>query len=77
MNEEDRQNLNFLLTIGDEALLHWFAQADPDDLKYALELLTRARTELAVRMMEVQETVDPDDYTAARAVLSRFVNDLK
>lgn len=77
MNEHDRQNLEFLLNVGKKELIRWFAQADADDISYALELLAIAQNELLVKTMEVQETVDPEDYTEARAVLSRFVNELK
>jgi len=45
MNQRDRANLEFLLSVG-PGLADWFAQASEDDIKYAQELLNIYEQEL-------------------------------
>jgi hypothetical protein len=63
MNDWDRDNLNFLLTISSETFEDWLLQADEDDVEYAIELLRAAKSELIVQQMEVLDTVQ-DTSTA-------------
>ncbi len=63
MNDWDRDNLNFLLTISSETFEDWLSQADEDDVEYAIELLRAAKSELIVQQMEVLDTVQ-DTSTA-------------
>lgn len=39
MNANDKENLKFLLSLGDESLRAWYNQASDDDIAYAGELL--------------------------------------
>lgn len=57
MNNWDRDNLNFLLTIDSETFEDWLDQADEDDIDYAIELLRAAKSELIVQQMEVLDGV--------------------
>jgi hypothetical protein len=57
MNDWDRDNLNFLLTIDSETFEDWLDQADEDDIDYAIELLRAAKSELIVQQMEVLDGV--------------------
>ena len=57
MNDWDRDNLNFLLTISSETFEDWLDQADEDDIDYAIELLRAAKSELIVEQMEIFDTV--------------------
>jgi hypothetical protein len=57
MNDWDRDNLNFLLTIDSETFEDWLQQADEDDIDYAIELLRAAKSELIVQQMEVLDGV--------------------
>lgn len=61
MNNWDRDNLNFLLTIDSETFEDWLQQADADDVDYAIELLRAAKSELIVEQMEVLDTVQDVD----------------
>jgi putative SOS response-associated peptidase YedK len=63
MNDWDRDNLNFLLTIDSETFEDWLQQADEDDIDYAIELLRAAKSELIVEQMEVLDMVQ-DTSTA-------------
>jgi hypothetical protein len=63
MNDWDKDNLNFLLTIDSETFEDWLEQADEDDIDYAIELLRAAKSELIVEQMEVLDMVQ-DTSTA-------------
>lgn len=52
MNQRDRANLEFLLSVGD-GLAKWFAQASPDDVDYAQELLDAYEQELSAQEFEL------------------------
>lgn len=52
MNQRDRANLEFLLSVGD-GLAEWFAQASPDDVDYAQELLDAYEQELSAQEFEL------------------------
>jgi hypothetical protein len=57
MNDWDKDNLNFLLTIDSETFEDWLSQADEDDIDYAIELLRAAKSELIVEQMEILDGV--------------------
>ena len=63
MNDWDKDNLNFLLTIDSKTFEDWLEQADEDDIDYAIELLRAAKSELIVEQMEVLDMVQ-DTSTA-------------
>jgi len=46
MNNEDANNLDFLLSVSDEVLRDWYDQASEDDIEYACELLQAYEDEL-------------------------------
>jgi hypothetical protein len=57
MNDWDKDNLNFLLTIDSKTFEDWLEQADEDDIDYAIELLRAAKSELIVEQMEILDGV--------------------
>jgi hypothetical protein len=71
MSDEDRDNLNFLLTVSPEVFEDWFDQADEDDIDYALELLAKRKTELNLKELEFSDSVK--DTTEANQVLRKFM----
>ena len=71
MNDNDRDNLNFLLTVSPEVFEDWFDQADKDDVDYALELLAMRKTELNLKELEFADNVE--DTTQANQVLRKFM----
>ena len=71
MNDNDRDNLNFLLTVSTEVFEDWFDQADKDDVDYALELLAIRKAELDLKELEFAD--DVEDTTRANQVLRKFM----
>ena len=47
MNEHDKRNLRFLLSLGKVGLMRFLSQASEDDMLYAAELLNRHKEEVA------------------------------
>lgn len=70
MNDNDRDNLNFLLTVSSEVFEDWFDQADKDDVDYALELLAIRKAELDLKELEFSDEVE--DITQANQLLRKF-----
>ena len=72
MNNWDKGNLNFILNSTDEDMEDFLSWASDEDLRYALELIHAAKSELAVQEIEMLEAQDDDDFSQAQAVLERF-----
>lgn len=53
MDQNDQNNLDFLLKSNEEGLTEWWGQADADDKQYAFELLELARLDLVDRAVEL------------------------
>jgi hypothetical protein len=70
MNDWDKDNLHFLLTVDPEVFEDWLAQADEDDVEYAIELLQQAKSELILQKMEILD--DVDDTTDAKSILQKI-----
>lgn len=70
MNDWDKDNLHFLLTVSSEVFEDWLAQADEDDIEYAIELLQQAKSELLLQKMEILD--DVDDTTDAKSILQKI-----
>ena len=70
MNDWDKDNLNFLLTVSSEVFEDWLNQADEDDIDYAMELLRVAKSELIILKMEILD--DVDDTTDAKSILQKI-----
>ena len=70
MNQWDRDNLVFFLTVDSDTYKEWYAQATAIDKDYASTLLSLYNRELDVRTAMSEDTVK--DLTAARAVLQKF-----
>ena len=66
MNDHDKSNLKFLLSLSEDGLSLWLNQCDADDYIYAIELLM-------VYKMELEEDIYQDlDLSEAQQVLSKF-----
>jgi hypothetical protein len=70
MNDWDKDNLHFLLTVDPEVFEDWLAQADEDDVEYAIELLQQAKSELLLQKMEILD--DVEDTTDAKSILQKI-----
>ena len=58
MDAHDRDNLEFLMSISEDALRDFLDQIDPDDLEYAQELLDQFSVELRARANELGFDID-------------------
>ena len=76
MNEWDRDNLDFLLNSNESEFHEWMQTVSNDDVTYALELLARHKTELAVAEMELKESSDELDCTEALSFINRVKENL-
>jgi hypothetical protein len=74
MNNWDKDNLSFLMTISPELLKDFLQIMDADDIAYAMELLRTAKAEILVEAIEYDEIFDQydDKFPEASAVLNKF-----
>jgi hypothetical protein len=74
MNDWDKDNLNFLMTISPELLKDFLQVMNGDDVAYAMELLRTAKAEILVESMEYEESYNQHDeeFSEASAVLNKF-----
>lgn len=72
MNDWDRENLDFILGTSDEGFDIWLAQADEDDIEYALELVYKAKAEFIIEDMEDNDNVI--NLTEAKKLIDRIKN---
>lgn len=70
MNDWDKNNLQFILSLDEDGFEDWYATLDPEDMDYALELLKMARTEVAVQLASLHD--DLDDVSDAATLLKQF-----
>lgn len=70
MNDWDKDNLRFLMNISGRAFDEWAAQADDDDIKYAMELIQQARLEISLQTAAIFDEVE--DLTEARVLLDNI-----
>jgi hypothetical protein len=72
MNEFDRENIEFLMNCGAFEFKRFMEEMDEDTLLYTLDLIRRAKAELLLEELELMEVGGVEDFTEAKAVLSRF-----
>lgn len=71
MNEHDKNNLNFILSLSDKARADFYDQCDVDDLQYAKELIQVEMSNLFMMELEFFDQVE-DTELADRAILDIF-----
>jgi hypothetical protein len=70
MNKHDRDNYLFLMSLTPEQFDEWFMTIDEDDVKYAMELIQMARSEIAEQLASLFD--DVVELSDARDVLDKF-----
>ena len=70
MNDYDRANLQFLLSIDSNELKEWYESVTPDDIEYAAELMLQYSEELSIKTSMYND--DVSDLTEASTFLRRF-----
>jgi hypothetical protein len=71
MNDHDRSNLQFILSLDEKSYDEWTASLTEDDVDYALELLKAARTEAMMHIAQLAD--DVEDTTEANSILKGFM----
>ena len=72
MNKRDRDNLDFILNINEEAFANWMVQADEDDINYALTLIENHRNKLSLKQSLLRHNDDNINTTEAKKLLQKF-----
>jgi hypothetical protein len=79
MNEHDKRNLKFLLSLGKIGLMRFFAQASQEEMLYASVLLNRYREEMIEKQYEkeieeymAQDDSNIEDSNEAKEYLKKF-----
>jgi hypothetical protein len=70
MNQWDRDNLVFFLTVDSDTYKEWYAQATAIDKDYASTLLSQYSQELDARAAMAEDTVK--DLITAKTFLQKF-----
>jgi len=70
MNDWDKNNLNFIMSLKGEQLGDWMDSVDSDDIAYALELIQQELTSLHLQLLETQDEVE--NFDLAKAVINKF-----
>lgn len=73
MNDYDRENFNFMMSLGEQEFEDFFADMPDDDVQYAIELIRLARSEMMVQEHELIDALADSDLDEARAVLKQFM----
>ena len=75
MDEFDRINLNFLLSVDEQTFSEFLDESDDDDIEYAIELIQTYKAQLMTQELELEEAVDEEhglDLSDAQNLLARF-----
>lgn len=70
MNDWDKNNLQFILSLSSEEFEDWYGSISDDDMDYAMELLQRARAEVGVQIASLYDNCD--NVNDAKKLLKQF-----
>lgn len=73
MNDYDRSQLNYIMSLDDQQFELWAMSIPTDDIQYAIELIQAARLESAILEQELLDQLDDSDLAEANAVLKKFM----
>jgi hypothetical protein len=76
MNDRDRSNLNFLLSIDESTFKDWYSKMEDDDIVYAQELLAEFAQELKEKSKDLRieaELSMMKTYSDAESVLAKVL----
>ena len=72
MNDHDRSQLNFIMSLSDDDFQEWAEQSPVEDVQYAIELIQQARVESYMLEQDLTDALEESDLSEARAVLQKF-----
>jgi hypothetical protein len=74
MNQHDRKNVNFIMSLNDQQFDDWTMKMSMDDIEYAIELIQQARQELLEQEQNLVELeLEESNFEQARAALKKFM----
>lgn len=73
MNDHDRSQLNFIMSLSDNDFQEWAEQSPAEDVQYAIELIQQARVESYMLEQEIMDALEDSDLAEANAVLKKFM----
>ena len=73
MNTHDRQNFNFIVSLSREQVEAFFEELPEDEIRYAIELITQAQTELILKKHELIDK-EQTDLVESTLVLARIMS---
>jgi hypothetical protein len=77
MNQNDRNNLNFLLTVSPQVLMDWFTKTHTEDHVYAKQIMDMYQRELDIRERIIhvdQQVAAMTSFPDAEKILEKFVD---
>jgi len=77
MDQHDKDNLDFILSLDKESLKKWFEQASTDDLIYSMEIINQYKKEIApfIDVLENDNKVDElDNYDISKDVINSIIH---
>lgn len=77
MDQYDKDNLDFILSLDKESLKKWFEQASTDDLIYSMEIINQYKEEIApfIDVLENDNKVDElDNYDMSKDVINSIIH---
>lgn len=76
MNDNDRQNIEFIRSLAPDALEQWIEyiklSGNEYEIDYAFELLIVARNQIEIELLELFDVTAEEDVSAAAEYLQRF-----
>jgi len=75
MNEYDKNNLDFLLSLDPKGFELWFSQASTDDLIYSMELIRQFKKEIKPFIETLHNDLRVDDlkeYKEAKQIIEKI-----
>ena len=70
MNDYDRNNLDFLLSISTATLKDWYKKMSSDDIEYASDIMAQYSEELSMKSAMLDD--DVNDISVATKLLRKY-----
>lgn len=73
MNDFDRDNLEFFLTVSSAVFDQWLEQATPEEVAYAINLIRLGNLEKKMEEADLLEQLNPiEKFPEAKSVIDRI-----
>lgn len=72
MNEHDRNNVNFIMSLNEQQFDEWANELTDDDIDYAIEIIKMARAELFLEKLALENEHMEEDLSLAKNFLQKY-----